>query len=396
MRFGLCNSRLRRSGRRTRRTGWALASAGVLAAVGLLAAPAAQATGVPPSDPHTYYIGDDGALWGYEGLGDGTFTRPAQLGPAKTAEPGARLAAVRLKGYPLSVFFVGLDGAVYQDCPTAQQPFPITSTGVAPSGAAITAFDTGRGPGVVVSGIPPRQEAERAANPALTREISNPCTPPPRLMLNNGSSSYTGSDLASAGGDEPYQGVFFVDGKGSVRAQWYSAATSMPVSVTLTQPGTAAPAGGVAVTSDGAGALTLFFTGLDGRLYAAHPKQGGGLSGPPQPNPNGPADVPGGAHLAAATGPDGIAVGYAAGDGTFTVATLSTDGTWKDTAPFSDPGFLVAGASVGVTAADDGWDWYCGNDLRFLWHFHGPGPRPGWFQVGDLANAVLGTFFAAA
>lgn len=395
MRFGFCNSPVRRSGRRAWRTRWALASAGALAAVGLLTAPAAQAAAVPPSDPHTYYIGDDGALWGYQGLGDGTFTDPVQLGPAKTAEPGARLAAVRLPGYSPSVFFVGLDGAVYQDCPTAQQPFPITSTGTAPSGAAITAFDTGKGPGVAVSGIPPRQATVQAASPALTREISNPCTPPPRLILNNGT-SYTGSDLASAGGNQTYQGVFFVDGKGSVRAQWYSAATSTPVSVTLTQPGTAAPAGGVAVASSGAGALTLFFTGLDGRLYAAHPKQGGGLSGTPQPNPTGPADVPIGAHLATASGPAGIAVGYAADDGTFTVATLSTDGVWKDTKPFSDPGFLAAGTSVAVTAADDGWDWYCGNDLRFLLHFHGPGPRPGWFQIGDLQNAVPETFFAAA
>lgn len=396
--IGLRNWRQRRSGRRALRKGGVLASAGALAFVGLAAAPAAQAA-VAPLNSSVYYIGDDGALWGYSRAADGTFSNAAQIGPDNLARPGSRLAAVRRQGDDPAVFFVGNDGAVWENCPRAPQPVPVTSTGYAPPGAAITASDDAGFLTVVVSSIAPLPGAAPAATTQVKKrplEISNPCTPPTRMMVNTSAMSYTGGDMASTGRASSRGGAFYVDSSGALRAQWRSRATSGVISVQLTAANTATPGGGVAATTDDSGVLTLFFTGHDGKIYVTHPVPGGGLADTPRPNTTGPADVPDGAHLAAASSQGrGIEVGYAANDGTFTVASLSAGGAWLSTEQVGDTGVISPGASAGVTANSDGWDWYCGNVPRFPVHIRIPGPWPHWDTAG-LPNVLEGSFFSAA
>jgi hypothetical protein len=87
----------------------------------------------------------------------------------------------------------------------------------------------------------------------------------------------------------------------------------------------------------------------------------------PQPNPTGPAGVPDGGHLAASPTLTGMLVGYGATDGVLTLATLSLSGTWLTTRQQSAAGFVAAGASMAITAADDdgGGDIKpCGNEPR--------------------------------
>jgi hypothetical protein len=374
---------------------WALTAAGALAAVlGLSAAPPAQAAA--PANGWVYYIGDDGGLWSYTRFADGTFSQAVQRGPDAVAYPGAPVAAVR--DTAPAVFFVGRDGAVYENCPAAAQPVPVTQSGYAPPSASITAAEGSGWVSVVVSAVARKPLAAPAAAPAPTHpvEISNPCVVP-HVQLNAGGSTtgYTGGDMASYADTFGTDATFYVGSTGALTAQWFGPSTGVPIVTHLTAAGTAVPGSGVAAGYDLDGSLALFYAGTDGRLYRAVPQWQGGLLGAPVPNPTGPADVPSGAHLVAATSGKQAAVGYAAADGTLTVATLGAGGAWSGTAKLGPAGTLAPGVPVAANPAADGdFDWHCGNEPHVIVHIHGPQPGPVWEPAGP-ANALVGTYVAA-
>ncbi|MEW2116979.1 hypothetical protein AB0945_17630 [Streptomyces sp. NPDC005474] len=358
-------------------------------AVGLLAAPTAHAATVP-ADATAYYIGDDGGLWSYGRAADGRWSTAARVGPARLAPAGAPVAATRPPGGPSNVFFVGVDGSVLVGCPQLSQPVALTGAGFARPGAPITAtVADGR---ILVS--------SRFVHFAHTyrMEISNPCSPPVSLVLVNPPPKYSGGGLASAGLADGGSGVFYVDGSGALWAQWRDR-TGLLTDQQLTVAETATPGGGIAVVStEGAGTergvLTLFFTGHDGRVYVAHPVEGRGLAGAPQPNTTGAANVPDGAELSVATGTSSVAIGYVASDGTLTTVTLTTAGAWQRTTPLTGAAFTTAGSSSAISAAsDDGYDVYCGNGRR-AGHVHGPIPGHPW-TVSGPANVPSKAGFAA-
>ncbi|WP_405590049.1 hypothetical protein [Streptomyces sp. NBC_01190] len=396
----------RTTGRRTVRRTWsALVSALALGAVALAGAPAAHAG--PQPVPWVYYVGDDGALWGFTQQTDGSWTTAAPQGPTGQTLPGGHVAATRIAGGLPSVFFVGVDGAVYQDCPLLTKPVAVTATRLAPPGAAITAEVVGGQITVTAARQIPQGKAVAAAPrtpPALApaaapHEISNPCSPPVNVRFNT-SSTYAGGAMTSVGTSGGYHDVLFVDTAGAVRVQWQGPQGSTLSEKALTAPGTAKPGGGVtAVNTQGLGlpgsALTLFFTGHDGRVRVAHTTEQGSLTGSVQPNTTGTADAPDGAPLSAVAGAKGLAVGYAASDGAFSVAYLTPTGAWQKTFRTGAAGDFASGAPSAATAAADGdYDWYCGNGLRVPVHLHGPLPGPKWVDVG-LPNVVVGASFAA-
>ncbi|WP_218108503.1 hypothetical protein, partial [Actinacidiphila rubida] len=109
--------------------------------------------------------------------------------------------------------------------------------------------------------------------------------------------------------------------------------------------------------------------------------------------------VPDGAELTAAPEGSGLAVGYVAQDGTYTVASLDAAGTWLRTDPAGKAGAFTPGSTVGSAASADGDDWYCGTPSPYFWHIHipvpGPGPDPGpWDRIGQ-GNA-FSSYFAVA
>ncbi|MEU3460672.1 hypothetical protein ABZ721_12035 [Streptomyces sp. NPDC006733] len=388
-----------RTGWRTRRTWSALVSALALGAVALLGAPAAHAG--PRPEPWVYYVGDDGALWGFTQQTDGSWTTAAPQGPTGQTLPGAHVAAARIaEGLP-SVFFVGVDGAIYQDCPQLTKPVAITAARLAPPGVAIAAEVVG-GQITVVAARQIAKATTSAPAPLAApapQEISNPCSPPVKVRFNT-SPAYAGGAMTAVGTSNGYHDVFFVDTAGAVRVQWQGPQGSTLYEKSLTAPGTAQPGGGItAVNTQSLGvpgsALTLFFTGHDGQVRVAHTTEQGSLTGSVQPNTNGPADAPDGAALSAVAGAKGLAVGYAASDGAFSVAYLSASGTWQKTYRTDAAADFAAGAPSAVTAGADGdYDWYCGNGLRPV-HLHGPLPGPKWEDVG-LPNVAVGASFAAA
>ncbi|MEE4543166.1 hypothetical protein V2S66_14455 [Streptomyces sp. V4-01] len=370
-------------------------SAVALGALGVAGAPAAHAG--PQPVPWVYYAGDDGALWGFTQQANGSWTTAAPQGPTGATLAGAHLAAARIDGGSPSVFFVGVDGAIYQDCPLLARPLAITATGQAPAGAALTAEAAGQQISVTVA----RQRAQgKTARAAAPLEISNPCSPPVHIRFNT-STAYAGGAMASVGTSDGYHDVFFVDTAGAVRVQSQGPQSGTVTEKAVIAPGTAKPGGGISVVDTQAlgvpnSALTLFFTGHDGRVQVAHLTEQGVLTGSPKPNTTGPADVPDGAPLSAAVGAKGLAVGYATTDGAFSVAYLSPTGAWQNTYRAGQAGDLAAGAPSAVTAASDGdYDWYCGNGIRVPVHLHGPLPGPKWGSVGQ-PNVVIGASFAAA
>lgn len=387
---GLPNPISRRSGRRATRAGLALAATAVLAAAGLAAGTGADAAGA--GDPVLYYVAADGALWGVPGGGSGA----VPLGPTGMAAPGAHVAAARLPGGSPSAFFVGTDGAVYQSCTLAQKPVALTKSGFATSGSAITAAVVAGQYAVVADGIPTPQPA-RARSAARPMEISNPCSPPSVRVVSNTSPSYvSGGVMASAATTDGGWGLFYVDGSGAVDAQWRLPDGTF-TEKELTPAKTAAPGGGLAVVPGG-NSVTLFFTGHDRQVYVAHPVEGGGLADTPKANPTAKAPAPDGASLTAVPEGSGLAVGYVAQDGTFTIASLDAGGGWQRTDPASKAGAFTPGSTVGASAGADWDDWYCGTPPPYFWHLHipvpGPGPDPGpWDRFGQ-GNSV-GPNFAA-
>lgn len=413
MGIGRPHSRLRRTARRVYRSAWALVSAVLLAAVGLLSGPATQAV-ASPVNPYVYYVAADGGLWGYTQSQSGIWSTAARIGPSGIAPPGAHVSAVRLPGGQPSVFFVGLDGAVYEACPQYPQPIPITSRGVAPPGGPVA---TGAANGRFVvftsaTGSYNTGGAVNVPNPTATyapQEISNPCSPSPVQLYTNGSSTYVpGGEMAVVGLPNGGYGVFTVDSYGAVRVQWRSP-TGALTDQQLTATGTSTPGSAITVTPtvnvpSTPGALSLFFTGHDGRVRVAHPVPGGGQVGGPVPNTTGPANVPDGAQLAVSTRASGLMVGYAATNGAFTIAQLSSTGTWLRTDAVSDLGYVVPGslaaATVGPASDDDGY-WHCGSEVHSPVHIHiplvipDPPPQPNW-DIAGPANVTPGAFFAAA
>lgn len=413
MGIGLPKTTGRRTGRRAGRAWWALVCAVGLGAAGLVCAPAAHAS--PHPEPWVYYAGSDGALWAYSQRADHSWTTAAAQGPAGQTIAGAHVAAARIADGDASVFFVGADGAVYQDCPLLARPLAITATGQAPPGVAVTAEAVGQqivvtaarrtaaqGKGVTQAPDPQAASAGVTSAPARTAaplEISNPCSPPVRVRFNV-ATTYAGGAMASAGTAAGYHDVFFVDTAGALRVQWQGPQSSTVFEKALTAAGTAKPGGGVAVVpTQGLGgqssALTLFFTGRDGRVRVAHTTEQGALTDSPKPNTTGPADAPDGALLSATVGAKGLAVGYATTDGAFSVSYLSLTGGWQNTYRTGDAGSFAAGGPSAATSSSDGdYDWYCGNGLIPL-HLHGPLPGPKWVPAGP-ANVVVGASFAAA
>lgn len=389
MGIGLFDTGRRGARWRALRAWWALLAAFASVAVCLLAAPTAQAAGVP-TDATAYYVGDDGGLWSYGRDEKGTWSTAARVGPAGLAPAGAPVAAARLPGGPSSVFFVGVDGAVRVDCLRLSQPFALTGAGFAVPGAPITA--------TVVDGRI-LAVSSNFSSPTLKpeTEISNPCTSSASVVLTNKPPRSVGA-LASAGQADGGSGVFYVDGSGALWAQWRHR-TGLLTDQQLTVAATATPGGGIAVVpTEGAGTarggLTLFFTGHDGRVYAIHPVEGRGLAGAPQPNTTGAANVPAGAALSVASGTSSVAIGYVANDGTLTMVTLTTAGVWQRTTPLTGTAFTTAGSSSAISAAsDDGYDVYCGNGRR-PGHVHGPMPGSPW-TVSGPANVPSGAGFAA-
>ncbi|SHN12586.1 hypothetical protein [Actinacidiphila paucisporea] len=367
-----------------------MAAAFASAAVGL-AAPVAQAATVP-AQASAYYIGDDGGLWSYGHAADGTWSAAARTGPAGLAPPGAGVAAARLPDGTTNAFFVGLDGSVREACASLREPVALTAPGFAPGGAPITAtMSDGRM--LVTSDFPLAHFGSRYG-----MEIANPCSPPVSVVLVPESPKHAGGSLGSAGLADGGSGIFFVDNTGAVWARWRDRA-GVPTDQQLTESGTAAPGGGVAVVStEGAGTargvLTLFFAGRDGRVYVAHPVEGHGLSEAPRPNLTGPANVPDGAQLSAAAGTSSVAIGYVASDGALTAVTLTTAGAWQRTTALTDAAFAAPGSSSAVSAASDGdYDFFCGNGRPG--HVHGPTPGSPW-TVSGPANVPAQAAFAAA
>ncbi|MBY8878750.1 hypothetical protein [Actinacidiphila acidipaludis] len=386
---GLPNPISRRSGRRARRAWAAGAAAGVLAAAGLALGPVADAAS-GPTGPSFYYVAADGALWGVPDGG----SQAVPLGPAGQAAPGAHVAAVRLPGGSPSAFFVGTDGTVFQSCPQAVKPVAVTKPGFATSGSVVTAAVVAGQYAVAADGIPTPQPA-RARATVRPAEISNPCSPPSVRIVSNVSPSYvSGGAMASAGTADGGWGLFWVDTSGAVDAQWRLPGGKV-TEKELTPAGTATPGGGLAAVP-GASGVTLFFTGHDGQVYVAHPAEGGGLADTPKANPTAPTAVPDGAPLTAAPQGGGLAVGYVAGDGTFTVAALTLTGDWQRTDGVGKAGSFAPGSQVGSYGGADWDDWYCGTPPPFFWHFHGPvpGPDPQWTTIGQ-GNGGPGFFFAA-
>jgi hypothetical protein len=372
---GVPNPILRRTGRRTLRTGWALLTTAALAALGLAAGPAAPAAhAAPTSGSYVYYIGADGGLWGWAMDGPDTAVR---VGPAGIAPPGGHVAVARVAGGPPSVFFAGADGALYEACPAAQQPVAVTKAGFAAPGAVVTAAVVAGQYAVAADGIPMPVPAIARQRPAGAQEISNPCLPPAQVLSNTSPSYVPGGAMASAGASDGSWALFYVDGSGAVRAQWRSPNGGLS-DKEMTAPNSAAPGSGLAVTQSPSG-LELFYAGNDGRLYTARPATGGGLADSPRPNQTGDADVPAGAQLAAASLPSGSSVAYANAKGIFVAAELDAGNNWQHTDALSKAGFVTAGSSVAVVATPAGDDedicptpWY----LRHL-HWPGPGPWPG-------------------
>jgi hypothetical protein len=383
------------TGRHTRRAWGALTSVVALGAAGLVGAPAAHAG--PRPEPWVYYVADDGGLWSFIQKSDNSWTTAAPEGPAGLTLPGAHVAAVRISGGSPSVFFVGADEAIYQDCPLLTQPLAITATGQAPPGAAVTAEAVGQQITVTAS---PRSAVQGKKVAAAPLEISNPCSPPVRTA-SNVSPFYAGGAMAAAGTSGGYHDVFFVDTAGALRVRSQGPQGSTISEKQVTAPKTAQPGGGITVVNtqglgDANRALTLFFTGHDGRVRVAHATEQGGLTGSPQPNTTGAADAPDGAALSAAAGAKGLALGYATSDGAFSVAYLSASGTWQNTYRIGAAGDFAPGSASAATASSDGdYDWYCGNEIHLPVHLHGPLPGPKWTPTGQ-PNVVQGASFAAA
>ncbi|WP_225847188.1 hypothetical protein [Streptomyces sp. HPF1205] len=379
------------------RTALAGAASGALAVLGLLGGPAAHAAS-GPGGPSVYYVGDDGGLWSYGQQADGSWTTAAAQGPAGVAPPGAPVAATRLPGGPPTAYLVGSDGSLLEDCPATGGPVALTKPGFTAPGTHLTATVKA---GHALVTVP------LAALAGQVLEIPHPCGPPTALLAGTPLDDYKGGAHASTGLSDGGDALFWVDAGGAVRVQWRAAQTGAVSEKQLTAPGTAKPGGGVAVADTEAagtstGVVTLLFTGHDGRVYVAHPVEGGALADVPLPDTTAPVKVPDGAELALPVGKSALRAAWAAGDGTVTVATLSPAGQWQHTDALSGPGFTAPGSSVATAPPADGGDGgdgeFCGTYPHRPVRRTGPLPDPpqwGW-QAAGPDNVTPGAVFAWA
>lgn len=388
--------------RRTWTAGRARASAAMLGALAILAAAPAQvaAATVTPDQPAAFFVGASGGLETYGRAADGSWSDAIQLGSSGLAPANAAVAATPIQDGTIAAFFIGSNGAVYLSCPSQPQPWPVTASGVGEPGGSLDAALAG-GTVLVVFAAP-------GNTLYMTRLISNPCVPPhPRVSVTsvpNAASWASGGQLAAAGLSDGEFGVFYFDSTGTGRALWQSAAGTWTDSVIL-PAGTASPGGSITVTpgsgaSTAPGALSLFYTGQDGRIYRAQPLAGGGLAAAPQPDPStSAATVPGNARLAASSSAAETTVSFVADNGAVTLLPVNAQGQWQSTVPVSGPGFAALGSSLASTATATEVDIYGGTysgspgHIAYTPQTDGPGT---WLPAGPAGMTAASTAFAAA
>jgi hypothetical protein len=385
---------------RVRTSWWARLGAAGAAALSLVVAagPPGDATlaQVPPSA--AFFVGTDGAVATYGQAADGSRPDAADVGSSGIAPAGAAVATVRTPNGGPIVAVVGRNGSLFVGgCTNQSVMSAVTGPEFAMPGvplAAVLAADrmwlaTEDKPGGLIMKV---------------MEASNPCTPVP-VPVPHVTAAWLGAGAAitATGLADGRVGVFAVDTTGAVHALWLSP-NGQTTDSTLTPAGTASPGGGIAVTPNseanaGPGALSLFYSGHDGRIYLAHPVPGAGLAGNPQPQPWAPTAGPNGPALAAATGPLGTVVSYVATDGTVKVDLVDPNGQWQAAIAASGPGFVAGGASTGVTSNATELDIYCGNGsgrpgtIVVNPHIGGPGV---WWPAGPPNSTSATTAFAAS
>ena len=384
---------------RVRTSWWARLGVAVAAASSIVVAagPPGAAAQVPPST--AFFVGTDGTVATYGQAADGSRSNAVALTPSGIAPAGTPVATARIPNGAAIVAVVGKDGALnVGSCPANPTGLsPVTGPGIAGAGAPVAVAVGG---GHVWLGV----EDKPHSLIMNVEEASNPCGPFP-IPLPHVTATWlaTGAAITATGLADGRVGVFSVDTAGAVHALWVSP-NGQATSSTLTPAGTATPGSGIAVTpASGAsatpGALSLFYTGHDGRIYLAHPVPGGGLTGDPEPHPWAPTASQNGPPLAAATGPLGTVVSYVATDGTVTADLVDPNGQWQATIAATGPGFAAAGASTGVIYNATEVDIYCGNSsgrpgtIVVNPHVGGPGT---WFPSGPPNKVGATTSFAAS
>jgi len=395
----MANLHGRRGAHRIRTPWWARLGVVGIAALSLVVAAGppggAIAAQAPPST--AFFVGTDGSVATYGLAADGSRPPAVNIGPSGTAPPGAALATARSSGGDPIVAVVGTNGALSLGGCRTNKFVAVTGPEFALPGlplAAILAADrmwlvTEDKPGGLFIKV---------------MEASNPCAPGP-VPVPHVITAWLGAGAAitATGLADGRVGVFAVDTTGAVHALWLTP-NGQATDSTLTQAGTASPGGGIAVTPDSGasatpGALSLFYSGHDGRIYLAHPVPGGGLTGDPQPQPWAPTAGQNGPPLAAATGPLGTAVSYVATDGTVTADLVDPNGQWQAAIAASGPGFATGGASTGVTFNATELDVYCGNGsgqpgtIVVNPHVGGPGV---WWPAGPPNRTNATTAFVAS
>lgn len=356
-----------------------------------------DAAQVPPSA--AFFVGSDGAVATYGQAADGSRPDAVDIGQSGSAPSGAALATARTPSGSPIVAVVGKDGTLFVGgCPTNPSALSaVTGPGFATPGAPVAAAVAGDLLWLAVADKPHSLIMN-------LMEASNPCTPLPKpgphvtVAWLGGGAAITATGLADG-----RVGVFSVDTTGAVHALWLSP-NGQTIDSTLTPAGTASPGGGVAVTPNSEasatpGALSLFYSGHDGRIYLAHPVPDGGLTGNPESPPWAPTAGQNGPPLAAATGPLGTAVSYVATDGTVTADLVDPNGQWQAAIAASGPGFVAGGASTGVTFNATELDVYCGNGsgqpgtIVVNPHVGGPGV---WWPAGPPNRTNATTAFVAS
>jgi len=340
--------------------------------------------------PLAAFIGNNQSLYTY-----GSSTGAVALGGA-VAPAGAPLATTRDAVNGPSVFFIGLDGAMYYACPYLLRPARITAA-VAPPGTRLAATTTAGEPTAAwFSGM----------ELMLLYEISHPCTGGQTLAAPNPAPMMPvlwqpAGGIAAAGFADGGLAVLATATDGSVHE--LSSSLSGAWKDAVIAPAGSATAYGIAATAlpsaTGRDVLELFYANSRGQVWKTRLTLG---SGGTQPDPHpwtSDNAVPLNAPLAAAYGPLGTYVSYA--DAAGRVRVLSADAaadTWQKTDMVSAPQAAPAGSSTALGIASDEIDVYCGNGIHIPGHIRfdfgttGPGA---WLPAGTQALLTAGTVIAA-
>lgn len=347
----------------------ASAPAAAPAAVAVAAAKAATTTVAPTN---AYFIGAGGSLYGFGRTSDGKWSAAAVAGTVVSAPAGAPVASARFADGTPVVFVVGNDGAIHGGCDAG---LSLTPPGWLKPGAPLAVALTSMPVMVFYSdslgGMTGVHTESEIHHPCDVQAAPPPPPPPPPTEVLPGAWHVPGGTAAAIGLANGEIGVFAVDVNGAVHASWRDVAGTW-TDVQLTAAGTSRPGGGIAVTSSAGGGLSLFYPNHTGQVVLASVVAGGGLVGPPQPDPWPVAGVPDGAALGAAGSSLGVDVAYAATDGTVEDLQADSVGHWKAAVTLSATGFAVAGSLVAVTEGADEVDVYCGTSAGAPGHFRVP------------------------